>query len=1450
MSDNIRIRTTPNGDDKYVTVKLEQEFDFIEILSLKISQEDTYRKFCSDYGVITGRVIINNGFGVPNAKVSVFIPLDDIDKENPLIKGLYPFEVISDTDSEGIRYNLLPKKSVSENECYTPVGTFPDKREILDNDSILHVYSKYYKFTTTTNESGDYMIFGVPLGTYTVHVDADISDIGVASQRPYDLISQGTPTKLFDSSTKFKADKNLNKLIQVKTLNAGVNVQPFWGDLETCEIGITRLDFDLNYSIIPSAIFMGSIYGDQDKQSINKRCRPRKKLGLLCEQVTSTGSVNMIRKTLDDTIEEFDVEGGRVIDDDGTWAYQVPMNLDYMVTGEDGTLIPSQDPNKGVPTRARVRFKIGMDETGGEGRLRTRANYLVPNNPQTEGEVDYSFDETTKDSSFKNLYWNKIYSVSNYISRFQKDSGNENKKVGNRSITGVKSVDACAGDKTPFPYNRVDTEINPLFFAICLIIKIVGAVVFLINKIVIPIINAIINVINFIKGLLNDLYGIICDISQTSFLGVTPFGFLSPACGKQQTESDPVGCISIECDESYYSPGCKTGTDGYNVADAENGPLITCSGGGIDLCGLDDCIAFQVAQALNMINFDFYNDWVNGTLYSFLLKYKKKKKGREKFCEYDCSPDFPNGTDGNNDGNADNKCRSSLLLDTCFDSGDGTTGKDSQKKGSETNTIKEGLIKKVGDEFYYAATTQNLNYKLFATDLIVLGSVFDCDWQGIPKLQHLLIPTSYKIPEDTPQRDDVTNEIESYGMVEVDDDAGLFFTINCLGLHVDYGQCLNIRHICEMGVEQDEAVEDGINGPDAIIGSNDIDDDGGKFFRNIFTTLNQPSETPTSLGTILTDTNFNLNNQVKYNFATTTSNGVDYVNFRGLTNDTSYGPQSKHSYFFYFGILPGKTALDKMNNRFFTTCKQGKTNDFLIQSNTTQYVSISNMGTLTFSFIGGNGLINYSIVGTNSTSYGPTIGTYTAGSGIDVVIPNLEIGTYSIIAEDAFGNLITNDFVVSGPQPLYATVTKTKDSTTSASNDGEITITSVGGGSGSYEAQLETFSGGVVYSWQSFVTPKIFNNLPSDNINGYTVKVRDTLNAIVTFNNILVNGPNALVTTTTQENVLCFGNNNGKITITSTGGVPPRTYNTTGPAGYTSTSTILNGLVGGTYTTVVTDSASPVATNTLTTIITQPLQLKILTPVQSELEKQCNPNAYEIPFYIAASSGIPAGPVDVEYSIDSGAWTPLSMNYVNETTPMLLVLSNTIVDTDSNIRIRFNRNQSGNLCYSNTMIVDVSSIDLPPTTLSIMTDSTDILFNLNQCTPSYVSFRFRLSHLARAPYSISYTVNGGSIQTSTSSTNPITLASAVVGSTANINLTVTDSKGCVANSILNIALPTTVLTGSIATTGPDNGGNYTHIVSAVGGIAPYTNVGTFTDTNSTYTTTVIDSVGCTNTVTG
>jgi hypothetical protein len=159
MGNSVRIRTTPNGNDKYLKVNLEQDFDFIEILSLKISQEEAYRNYCSDYGVVVGRVIVNNGFGVPNAKVSIFIPIDEVDSQNPTLKALYPYEVVIDKNSDGIRYNLLTNTNDTNNKCFTPVGTFPSKREMLDNETMLSLYCKYYKFTTTTNNAGDFMIF-------------------------------------------------------------------------------------------------------------------------------------------------------------------------------------------------------------------------------------------------------------------------------------------------------------------------------------------------------------------------------------------------------------------------------------------------------------------------------------------------------------------------------------------------------------------------------------------------------------------------------------------------------------------------------------------------------------------------------------------------------------------------------------------------------------------------------------------------------------------------------------------------------------------------------------------------------------------------------------------------------------------------------------------------------------------------------------------------------------------------------------------------------------------------------------------------------------------------------------------------------------------------------------------------------------------------------------------
>ena len=72
-----RIKANVGGEfaENFIALdtNLVQDYDTLDVLSIKIKSADTYRLHNSNYGVIVGRVLANNGFGIPNAKISVFI---------------------------------------------------------------------------------------------------------------------------------------------------------------------------------------------------------------------------------------------------------------------------------------------------------------------------------------------------------------------------------------------------------------------------------------------------------------------------------------------------------------------------------------------------------------------------------------------------------------------------------------------------------------------------------------------------------------------------------------------------------------------------------------------------------------------------------------------------------------------------------------------------------------------------------------------------------------------------------------------------------------------------------------------------------------------------------------------------------------------------------------------------------------------------------------------------------------------------------------------------------------------------------------------------------------------------------------------------------------------------------------------------------------------------------
>ena len=370
-----------SGDDVVLFEKLDAEKTHIDFSNNITETKDfnilDYLYFYNGGGVSSGDI---NNDGLQD----IFFAGNQVTDRLFLNKGSFKFEdvtikskisktpgwswgvTMADVNADGYRYNLLPYEQ--QHTGHIPTGTFPSKNDILTNPALIEVYDKYYKFTVKSNGSGDYMIMGVPIGTYTVVMDMDLSDIGPFSLSPQDLIRMGRATADQFDGVNFKSSTNLFELPQIVTLNQSVNVQPFWGQPEICQIDITRTDFDLRQSginISPTAMFMGSLITNSKDYALPKNCKPPQDLGSLCSLETAPGEIIGVRQTIfQDTqgrpiLEQAQFpQGAKTIDSDGTWLLEVPMNLDYVTTNEFGEQVLSPDPKIGIPTRGKYRFKI------------------------------------------------------------------------------------------------------------------------------------------------------------------------------------------------------------------------------------------------------------------------------------------------------------------------------------------------------------------------------------------------------------------------------------------------------------------------------------------------------------------------------------------------------------------------------------------------------------------------------------------------------------------------------------------------------------------------------------------------------------------------------------------------------------------------------------------------------------------------------------------------------------------------------------------------------------------------------------------------------------------------------------------------------------------------------------------------------------------------------------
>ena len=192
-------------------------------------------------------------------------------------------------------------------------------------------------------------------------------------------------------------------------------------------------------------------------------------------------------------------------------------------------------------------------------------------------------------------------------------------------------------------------------------------------------------------------------------------------------------------------------------------------------------------------------------------------------------------------------------------------------------------------------------------------------------------------------------------------------------------------------------------------------------------------------------------------------------------------------------------------------------------------------------------------------------------SSTNATITNLSAGTYTLRIEDSTGFFITEEWIVT--QPDLLTITKEKEQNISCfqGNDGTIEVR-ISGGTNPYTFNWTTTNGSGIIAGV-----KNQNTLTAGT---YILEVIDQNNCVTSTSFTLTEPEGLAITTTDKQNVLCFGEATGSISLNVTGGTKSEVspgvfdyiYNWSGPNGFTSSTKNINNLIAGVYTVAVTDN--------------------------------------------------------------------------------------------------------------------------------------------------------------------------------------------------------------------------------------------------------------------------------------
>lgn len=482
-----------------------------------------------------------------------------------------------------------------------------------------------------------------------------------------------------------------------------------------------------------------------------------------------------------------------------------------------------------------------------------------------------------------------------------------------------------------------------------------------------------------------------------------------------------------------------------------------------------------------------------------------------------------------------------------------------------------------------------------------------------------------------------------------------------------------------------------------------------------------------------------------------------------------------------------------------------------------------------------------------------TISWYDASSGNSIT--NLSPGSYNVYIEDANGCFVDEDAVITEPVALSAVFTDSVQIDCFGNSNGSLTITPQGG--------TKPYS----YTWDSGNTDSTATGLSSGM---HLIDVTDA-NGCLYEDSVFLSQPSDISILVDTTNNLCFGEVNGALDITVSGGTGVYSYSWNNNA----TTQDIQNLAAGFYTVVVTDNNG--CSKVINAQITQPSSINLgLSITNNSCFGDCNGSIEATisggtsPYLYDWSNGstnnivnnLCAGNYQVEVTDVNGCTAVDNNIQVGDGTPLSLNITTTPTDCDTALGTASVYASGGVLPYSylwSNGSINASTTDLAGGLHAVTVSdnagcSITETFGVNNNGGPQISLNSLSNNVCgnQANGSIDIEVSGGSAPyTYQWSTNNLTQDISNLSS-GPYEVTVRDANNCITTGLFEIVGPNPISVSIVSSDATCNTSDGSASVVVSGGVSPYqyswSNGGTSSSiqnlNSGIYSVIVNDAAGC------